>query len=289
MPGPPTSATNTVVAEPIGVSRQPQQLIVTVFALYGREPLRAIAVSDLISLMADLGVDHQAVRSALTRLKKRQVLLSTRENGVASYVLNPDLEDVFREGDERIFSPRRSRPGDPWLLVAFSVPESKRHLRHRIRRILAQRGFGTVSSGLWIAPAFMVHHVRRQLDREGLLEFVEVFVAEHITSDHVEKKLTEWWDTSALIELYAGFIASFEPVRTRWNGRHMSATDLPAAFGDYVDTITAWRRLPFLDPGLPLEFLAEDWHGLSGERLFADIHRLLAEPARRHAQSVLGA
>ncbi|WCI07992.1 PaaX family transcriptional regulator C-terminal domain-containing protein [Arthrobacter sp. OVS8] len=61
-----------------------------------------------------------------------------------------------------------------------------------------------------------------------------------------------------------------------------------AAFADYVQLLTQWRRLPYLDPGLPEEFLPPGWHGLTAERIFAELHRLLNGPARQHAERLLG-
>ena len=62
-----------------------------------------------------------------------------------------------------------------------------------------------------------------------------------------------------------------------------------AAFVDYVLLLTGWRRLPYLDPGLPLEFLPQSWSGVAAEDLFADLHHALAAPARRHAEAILAA
>jgi phenylacetic acid degradation operon negative regulatory protein len=267
-----------------------QQLIVTIVALYGRGDDGAIAVAELIRLLAALDVDAAAARSALSRLKKRGILLSDKKNGGAAYRLHPSLEDVFAEGDERIFSPRRARPGDRWLLAAFSVPESQRNLRHQIRRVLAGRGFGTVGAGLWIAPEFVYEHLQRELERDGLAEFVEFFAAD-VMGDSVATRVADWWDLAALTQLYAGFLTSFAPVRERWAQRADGAdpADDAGAFADYVRLLTAWRRLPYLDPGLPVEYLPEDWQGLVAERLFLDLHERLAGPAARHAAGVLRA
>ena len=62
-----------------------------------------------------------------------------------------------------------------------------------------------------------------------------------------------------------------------------------AAFADYVQLLTQWRRLPYLDPGLPEEFLPPGWRGLTAERIFAELHRFLNGPARQHAERLLGA
>ncbi|MGN6404043.1 MAG: PaaX family transcriptional regulator C-terminal domain-containing protein, partial [Sinomonas sp.] len=99
-----------------------QQLIVTLFGLYARDHEGALPVAGLVRLLGDLGVESAGVRSAVSRLKKRGVLESVKVGGAAAYRLGPGLEEVFHEGDERIFSPRRAAVGDPWLLAAFSVP-----------------------------------------------------------------------------------------------------------------------------------------------------------------------
>ena len=268
-----------------GTGRQLQQLIVTICALHARGDDDALAVAELIKLLATLDVDEAAARSALSRLKKRGILLPARKGGNAAYRLDPRLEDVFEEGDERIFAPRRAKPGDRWLLAAFSVPESQRNLRHQLRRVLAGRGFGTVAPGLWIAPEFVHAHLRRELEREGLLDFVEFFAAD-LLDDQVARRVSEWWDLEALTALYAGFTTAFEPVLERW-GRG-GDDDEAHAFADDVLLLTAWRRLPYLDPGLPVEFLPDDWQGIAAERLFTTLHARLAGPAARHAARVLG-
>jgi phenylacetic acid degradation operon negative regulatory protein len=279
-----------------GAGRQLQQLVVTICALHARGGQQPLAVSELIRLLATLDVDAAASRSALSRLKKRGVLLATRKAGSAAYRLDPQLEDVFEEGDERILAPRRAKPGDRWLLAAFSVPESQRNLRHQLRRVLAGRGFGTVAPGLWIAPEFVHAHLRRELEREGLLEFVEFFAAD-LLDDQIERRVAEWWDLDALSELYAGFRAQFEPVLARWVAADPGAGDGDAgdgeggdearAFADDVLLLTAWRRLPYLDPGLPVEFLPPDWQGIAAEQLFTTLHARLAGPAGRYAASVV--
>jgi phenylacetic acid degradation operon negative regulatory protein len=58
-------------------------------------------------------------------------------------------------------------------------------------------------------------------------------------------------------------------------------------FADYVRALTAWRRLPFLDPGLPAELLPRGWNGLQAAATFAALRDRLSGPARAHALAVL--
>jgi phenylacetic acid degradation operon negative regulatory protein len=262
-------------------------LIVTIFGLYGRDGQGTIAIADLIRLLAEVGVDQAGVRSSVSRLKRRGVLESVREGSVAAYRLSPDLEDVFRAGDERIFSPRRANAGDPWILASFSVPESERHVRHRIRTLLTRLGCGQVSPGLWIAAAPIERELLSAVDHAGLGEYVEFFRAAHLTSADPAETVRRWWDLPALDELYRDFLARFASMDDRWRTADpTTSTALGSAFGDYVSLVTAWRRLPYLDPGLPAEYLPEGWSGARAQRLFADLHARLNGPARVFVEGV---
>jgi phenylacetic acid degradation operon negative regulatory protein len=63
----------------------------------------------------------------------------------------------------------------------------------------------------------------------------------------------------------------------------------PEAFADYVRALTAWRRLPYLDPGLPTDLLPASWSGTSAAETFFELHRLLAGPAHDFVTAEAGA
>src|SRR5919206_61482 len=92
-----------------------------------------IAVADLVALMGDLGLDPQAVRSAVSRLKRRGVIAPQRRGGAAGAALPADWPgahawEVFRALDRRLSRPalrhveaRVSRPSR-----AGSAPSARR-------------------------------------------------------------------------------------------------------------------------------------------------------------------
>ena len=98
-------------------------LIITRFALYARGEHNWLSVASVIRLMADLGVEAQAVRSAVSRLKRRGVLRGERHEGAAGYAVSDRTLEVLEDGDVRIFERNRAAAGDGWLVVVFSVPE----------------------------------------------------------------------------------------------------------------------------------------------------------------------
>jgi phenylacetic acid degradation operon negative regulatory protein len=260
--------------DPAQASQSPRALIVTVFGLYVREAGGWISVSRLIGLMGLVGIDPQAVRSSISRLKKRGILESERRDNVAGYALSQYGEGVLAEGDRRIF--RREGPSaSDWVLAVFSVPESEREKRHALRSRLSWLGFGTVSSGVWIAPGHVADDVRDVLARDGLERYVDLFQADHIGYDDLASRVAQWWELDRIDALYRDFITTYQPLLRRWVGRAPAAELGAEAFADYVRALTTWRQLPYLDPGLPVGLLPPTWSGSAAAQLFADLKSTL--------------
>jgi phenylacetic acid degradation operon negative regulatory protein len=275
------------------LAAQPRALIVTIYGLYARESAGWLSIAAVIRLMAELGVDEPAVRSAISRLKLRGLLQSRREGGVAGYGVSSHGAEVLAQGDRRIFHRPKASAAEGWLLAVFSVPEHERARRHALRSRLAWLGFGTVSAGVWIAPGQLASETRDALTTDGLSDYVSLFTADYLAFGDVRDKIGQWWDLDRLEQLYQGFIDSARPVLASWQagssgGERTPAGDPGRAFGDYVRVLTAWRRLPFLDPGLPPDMLPPDWHGSRAAELFGQLRNLLGGPAREHVLAVTG-
>lgn len=263
---------------------QPRRLIVTLFGLYARAQNNWLAVAAVIRLMNDLGVDSPAVRSSISRLKRRGMLVGERHGGAAGYSLAPGTLEMLAEGDVRIFERKRATLDDGWLTVVFSVPESERGKRHELRTELTRLGFGTAASGVWIAPANVAHETREMLGRRGLSGYVDMFQGAHLGFGDLRSKVREWWDLDELAGLYSEFLGRYRPVMEAAGAESLTARD---AFRAYVPALTDWRRLPYLDPGLPLELLPPGWNGVTAGRLFDDLNRTLGGPAREHAMGLI--
>ncbi len=274
------------MAEEVSHSRglRPRALIVTIYGLYAREVGGWLSVGALIRLMADLGVDEPAVRSSISRLKRRGILEAERVDGSAGYALSDQARAILDEGDRRIFERPRATVADGWVLAVFSVPESERQQRHMLRSRLSWLGFGTVAAGVWIAPGHLEAETRDVLERHGLSSYVDLFLASYQGFADVADEIETWWDLDGLQRMYDDFVVSQQVVLDRWRRRR--SPDTAEAFADYVRALTEWRRLPFLDPGLAPELLPTDWHGVRAADLFADLRGRLAGPAHDHVTSV---
>ncbi|WP_102157550.1 PaaX family transcriptional regulator [Zhihengliuella halotolerans] len=278
-----------------------QQLILTIYGLYGREGTGSLPVSTLIQLLGDLGHEAPGVRSAVSRMKSKGVLTSSKQGGSATYRLSASALEIVEEGDARIFAPYRAGTHGHWVLAIFSVPESQRDRRHQLRTELTRLGFGAMASGTWIAPADVLPGAKRRLEARGLAGYVEFFTGtydgEEAPAERMREKVSEWWDLDTLAEQIDEFMEYFGTGLDDWSTRlEQAPVDSPdaaaelhrAAFQYYIPMLTLWRRLPYRDPGLPLEYLPPGWRGPVAREIFFGVHDLISPLASRHAHQLLG-
>jgi phenylacetic acid degradation operon negative regulatory protein len=120
------------------------------------------------------------------------------------------------------------------------------------------------------------------LERHELTKYVDIFRGDHFYFGAVDAKVQLWWNLDELANSYREFLTTYRPILKKWrHGTHADA----AAFGDYIDMLTTWRRIS--DPRLPAEVLPRGWSGLPGTTLFGELNELLKARAERHALAVI--
>ncbi|WP_236245740.1 PaaX family transcriptional regulator C-terminal domain-containing protein [Streptomyces sp. CC210A] len=255
----------------------PRSLIVSLYGAYGRTPDDAPApVAELIRLLGALGVDAPSVRSSVSRLKRRGLLVPGRTaGGAAGYALSEDARQLLDDGDRRIYARDEPRLSDGWVLAVFSVPEAERHKRHLLRSRLARLGFGSAAPGVWIAPAALYEETRHTLERLHLDPYVDLFRGRHLGFAATAEAVGRWWDLAAIAKQHEEFLDRHGPVLRRW--RKAPDGSAEEAYRDYLFALDSWRRLPYADPGLPQELLPAGWPGGPAAEVFAELHARLRD------------
>ena len=241
-------------------------------------------IAATVDLMAEAGLDSTSVRTAVFRLKKRGWLEPETRGGRRGYALTPTALEVLAAGDEVIWHARQPADlADGWCVVTFSLPETARTRRHQLRSHLSSLGFGNVAAGVWLAPARMRGAAERAIAELGLTSHCAVFVGGYVAGQDLSDLVHSSWDLTGIDQHYRAFVEDHRPVADR-----LRAEGPPArreAFVTYLGVVDDWRKLPFRDPGLPPELLAEDWSAPAATALFEHLAGALEKPALAHASS----
>jgi len=256
------------------VAHRPQSLLLNFFgALVLDEDLPPLPSVTLLDLLADLGVAEAAARATLKRMTQRGLLARGQVGRTAVYALTPRIEDVLRQARERVASPAPfEHPDGEWTLLSYSVPESRRDLRHRVRSRLTWAGFGGLRDGLWIAPGTVdVAAVLGHPELADVAGLADAFAARALPGTDVDRLVHRAWDVPGVRAAHEWFIAT-------WNRP-------PRVSGSLAQLTllgTDWLALLRTDPGLPAAQLGPGWPAPSStvvyRRAFDGLH-----PAARAA------
>lgn len=259
-------------------------LVRTLIGVYMRQIGGWISIADLISLMEVLDVPAPLTRTAVMRLKKKEVLGAKTMGKTLGYELNPAAVPMLVRGDRRIYKYRQMNEDDAWCLVSYSIPEDRRDTRYQLRRRLQWIGCGNVSSALWICPDFLADEVEEILTELGVRNLATLFRTERPQpGSPLKDSVAQWWDLDMLSDLHRSFIR-----------KHARDVELPPelvtprdAFKSYIRSIDTWRILPYLDPGLPRGLLPDNWPGWESILIFQTISEKYRDLSHEYVDSIL--
>lgn len=233
------------------VAHRPQELVFSFFGgvVHGRE-LPPIPTSVFLRLLGDLGVAEAAARATLARMTARGLLERSQVGRTAHFRLSEIGSDVVTKATERVSSPMPfEHPEGQWTLLSYSMPESRRDLRHRMRLVLTWAGFGGLRDGLWIAPGLVdVGEVLAEAGLDEVVDLAEWFSATPLPGVRTEELIERAWDVSQIRAQHERFVDAWDPSRAP----RSPLSDITLLGAD-------WIQLLRVDPGLPARFLAADW------------------------------
>jgi phenylacetic acid degradation operon negative regulatory protein len=228
--------------------------------------------SAFIDVLGRLGVEEKAARQALMRTAADGWLSSERIGRRTVWRLTPAAERLLRDGTERIFGFTAVAEGwdGQWTIVIARTPETERSARHVLRTRLRWAGFGNVMPGVWLSPRSDRGDEVQQILTDAGPPDGYLFTAEYLGGSTLATMVSNAWDLDELARGYDDFITAF-------TGAAFTGTAFTGAAGAdplarVVDLVHAWRRFPWIDPGLPAQFLPSPWSGTAAADLFVRLH-----------------
>lgn len=240
-----------------------RNLLFTVLGEFVLRTGRTVWTSSIIDVLSRLEVEEKAARQALMRMATDGWLTSERIGRRTRWTLTDNSERLLTAGTSRIYG--FTGPSTDWdgrlVFVLARVPESDRSTRHHLRTQLTWAGFGSPAPGVWISThTDHIAEAETVLRDTGILAESRIFVAEHRGGADLPSMITQAWDLDALDQQYQDFIARF------------SGAARGDPLGRQIELVHAWRRFPWIDPGLPAELLPRSWSGSRAARVFARKH-----------------
>ncbi len=228
----------------------------------------------LVAALGEVGVEEKAARQALSRTAAEHLLAAERDGRRVRWHLSPGGTRLLADGSERIYSfGRRVEQWDGrWLLLAVSVPETQRQLRHRLRTRLTWAGLGSPLPGLWVTPdTGKEKEVAAAVEELGVEAYS--FTGPYGAVGDEQRVVDGAWRLAEVERRYDDFLAEFGAAEV----------DGPReAFRAQVRLVQAWRRFPFLDPALPPSLLPATWPGPAAAALFHALHDTWHASAQAH-------
>lgn len=261
---------------------RPQGLLFSFFGgvVHRRDDVSPIPSVVFLRLLSNLGVAEAAGRATLARMTRKGLLDRTQVGRTAYYRLSSEAEALVRKAGERVSAPAPfEHPDGEWTLLSYSMPESRRDLRHRVRATLTWAGFGGLRDGVWIAPGTVdVAAVFADAGLDEVGELAEWFAASALPGVRVDAFIHRAWPVDRIRERHDSFI------RAWWAG--------PGEGGDALAEITRlgadWLQVLRADPGLPARYLSADWPAAQSAAVYRRCYEALLPAAERGLDLELG-
>lgn len=261
-------------------SRRPEQLLLAFLGEFVLDAdVERVPSAVLIGLLAELGTGDAATRATLARMSRRGLLEKVRAGREVAYGLAPAGESVLREARGRVLADEPFAPvGTGWTLVTFSVPESQRDARHRVRAALTWAGFGLLRDGLWIAPGEVdVASALGPLDGDLAGVELSAFRAYEIEGFSATRAVRSAWRLDEIRAHHLQFLEAWADV----GGSAYPLRDMTALGAD-------WLALLRADPRLPAEHLSADWPSGRSAATFRRLREEFVGAARADLAGLLG-
>ncbi len=268
---------------------RPQHLIITLFGDYWWGRTEHLPSAALVALAREFDISSASARAALSRLGRRGLLTSSKVGRRTYYGPTERTQQVMREGLERIFSfgvDDETPWNGTWLVVAFSVPEEQRDIRHTLRTRLRWLGFAPLYDRLWVSPNGDAAATRAAI-RDCNVQDASVFEATSVYSvagDRDGQHPLSAWNLDEMRRAYDEFINRFAPLYERVASGDIRASE---ALIQRTAIMDSWRSFPVLDPNLPREVLPAEWPRHRAHGIFAKVYDSLGPVAEARFRQIL--
>ncbi|MFC0450373.1 PaaX family transcriptional regulator C-terminal domain-containing protein [Rhodococcus jostii] len=261
-----------------------QALLGALLADYTFEDAGGLTSEAVVRLLAEFGISSSGARSALSRIVKRGLLVPHRRGRTVTY----DISDTARLTHRaklgavvRFGTPAPLWDGQ-WTVAVFSVPETQRILRQRLRTLLENGGFAMFADAVWVCPWDRRDHASRIGSDLGV--HLALFRGEFFACGDSEMTPSRAFDLRAVRKEYDTFLDTHADEAAAIIRGQLTAD---RALVLRTTVLRDWRRIAALDPALPQQLLPMDWPQGEARQVFEVLWRGLGPLALARLRTLL--
>lgn len=262
----------------------PARQVLTLFGDYWWDVAEPLPSGALVLALVDLGIKEAAARATLTRLTRLELLVADRVGRRTTHRLSERGAAIIAEEALWLdtFGQVEAQWDGLWSVVAFSIPESRRALRHTARSRLKWLGYAPLYDGMWISPRDTADEAMAQLRDAGVGDVTAMRARLETTTEGGPQAA---WDVAGAREEYDCFADELARAAV---GVDPGATGADA-FAERSRLMLAWQRFRGIDVGLPRELLPAGWPRVEVRRRFAELYDGLGPAAEERMRSHIAA
>jgi phenylacetic acid degradation operon negative regulatory protein len=244
------------------------------------EPVRLQA---LVTLLDALDVAEPTTRMTTAALRRAGWLAASRRGRETLYTPTQELRTAVEARGARMDA--RTGPWDGrWRVVIYTVPETDRSARERVRRTLARHGFGPLAPATWVSPhEAALDDVRKELSGEPIAR-LDLLTAEVTpeTGGSDTELAARCWDLQGVATAYRREIDRLRAVVAD------PPSDGATALVVHLRALAGVRRVGTSDPMLPDPLRPPGWPGPEMREAWTEFCGRVTGPARAYVAAVLG-
>ena len=165
---------------------------------YNSKDLPDVKLKCILDFCKYAGNKEGAARTAITRLKKKGILISADNSQKAGYILN----EIFKN---RVMQVKNGLVEQGFTLAVFSFSRENEKERYVIRSVLAGTGFKKLAQNTYINVRGRKDELMKKIKKEGLEKHLFIFECDENLDENTISRLTSIWGVNERIKLLNKF------------------------------------------------------------------------------------
>ena len=237
--------------------------------------------NDLLYLSAPLGISETSLRTILSRMHKKKLLI-IRKQGKSGYYSFSQKGKKIRDNVAKGFSDMDWQDWNKMFWgIFFTFPENKKQERYKIRRKISAYRFVSLYPGFWIRPYHPDENMEIMINTVQNNKYCR-FIKFQNFIDFSKQEISRLWDLEKKNQAFKSALTIIKDKKAK-----IHSLSPECALKDRFLTGSQIVKILGQDPLLPDIYLPEDWKAGELKKAFLEMDRLYTNQSRSYWQAIL--